>query len=200
MRDPDNIRQLISCGIDYIGFIFYEGSKRFVGKDFDINPICKIPAHIKKVGVFVDAPIVEVREIVKRNHLDLVQLHGNEDVQYCEELSTYVKIIKAFNIHDDFDFAACDAFKAHCSYFLFDTKTESHGGSGEKFDWNILKLYDNEKPFFLSGGISLPDIERIRQFENLNMHAVDVNSLFETAPAMKDINMVKVFVKRLNNI
>lgn len=200
MRDADNIRQLLSCNINYIGFIFFKESKRYVGSGFNINNITVVPSEIKKVGVFVNEPFDSVCEITERNSLNYIQLHGDESPQDCRRYyERGIKIIKAFGIHKAFDFGACDSYEQYCDFFLFDTQSSGYGGTGEKFDWKILEKYKSKKPFFLSGGISLHDALMLREREDLNIHAIDINSRFEISSGMKDINLIKVFLKRIKH-
>lgn len=198
MKYPQNINQLIELLPDYIGFIFYPKSKRYMA-DFTNPEVLKaIPDNIKKVGVFVNESVEGIRTAIEKFCLDVVQLHGNENPESCKKLKEFgFKIIKAFQVHEDFDFAQLDEYKDFCDYFLFDTQTPLYGGSGHKFDWQLLKKNDNEKPFFLSGGIGLEDVESIRNIKNLNIHAIDVNSKFEIEPALKNINQLKEFKTKL---
>lgn len=192
MRDRENIEALVALEPDYIGFIFYNKSKRFVGEHLDTTLLHSIKAN--KVGVFVNESLEVIEEQCKNFGIEVVQLHGDESPDFCKDIkSKGFKTIKAFSIDDDFDFNKLEAYKPYCDYFLFDTKGDNYGGTGKKFNWDLLKSYDNEKPLFLSGGISLGDIEEIKSLEGLNIHAIDINSKFEIAPGLKDINTIKIF-------
>ena len=153
MRDAENISELIKLKPDYMGFIFYEKSKRFVSN----FPEIEIPSEIKKVGVFVNETIDEVIEIAEEYELGAIQLHGNESPEYCEELKVLmirdVEIFKAFSVDDSFDFSITEAYQKMCDYLLFDTKGKEYGGNGVKFNWQVLDSYKGETPFLLSGGI-----------------------------------------------
>lgn len=197
MRDAGNIRSIAALQPDYMGFIFYERSKRFTGKDFTIPEIS--PA-IKKVGVFVNEKKEKILETVRKYNLYAVQLHGEESPEFCQELGSSVRIIKAFGISKKFDFSILGKYEKSCSCFLFDTKTEDYGGSGNAFDWSLLNNYKGRIPFFLSGGI---DLNHMKQIPNLksqtrlpdgqvsNLYAIDVNSKFEISPGIKDIEKIK---------
>ena len=187
----DNIKEIVEYAPDYLGFIFYEHSKRYVGHELVGARLNNIDPGIKKVGVFVNATEKVVLQKTDEYNLDLVQLHGDETPVFCKQLSRNVKIIKAFGVDEEFDFLRLNEYKSSIEYFLFDTKTLEHGGSGKQFDWNILEKYDNEIPFFLSGGIDINDIGSILQLNKLNIHAIDVNSKFEIRPGLKDINKIK---------
>ena len=187
----DNIKEVVEYSPDYLGFIFYEHSKRYVGQELDRARLNNIDSGIKKVGVFVNATEKEVLQKIDEYNLDFVQLHGDETPVFCKQLCRNVKIIKAFGVDEEFDFLRLNEYKSSIEYFLFDTKTLEHGGSGKQFDWNILEKYDNEIPFFLSGGIDINDIGSILQLNKLNIHAIDVNSKFEIRPGLKDINKIK---------
>lgn len=203
LKYKENIEQVAALRPDYMGFIFYTKSKRFVGEDF-VMPV--ISSDIKKVGVFVNADFDSVFHTVIKHKLDLIQLHGDEDAYYCEDMALHfsqnestkqVKIIKAFGVDENFDFDTLKPYEKQCDYFLFDTKTKEYGGSGQQFDWNILKKYNNAKPFFLSGGIGL---EEIKNIPKLNIHTIDVNSKFEIEPGLKDIELIeKLKIEILKN-
>lgn len=194
MKEKENIKQLADIQPDYIGFIFYPKSKRYIVNSLQPKVVQTIPTAIKKVGVFVNEPVENIEKMVKDYHLDFIQLHGDESSQFCKQLNRKgFQIIKAFQVHKNFDFNALDEYKEHCKYFLFDTQTPLYGGSGHKFDWQLLKNYNNEKPFFLSGGIDLDDADKILNIKKLNIHAIDINSKFEIKPGLKNIEKIKKF-------
>lgn len=196
MRDAQNIQELIRVSPDYMGFIFYPKSKRYIGEKNSIFD--DIPTKIKKIGVFVDEKPGEVKQKVRDYRLDFVQLHGSEPPEYCEDLTvSKINVIKAFQVGKKFDFSTILPYKPVCRYFLFDTKSNGHGGSGQKFDWKILQHYDNEKPFFLGGGIAPEDARIVKQLANLNIHAIDINSRFEIQPGVKDISKIKTFKQEI---
>ncbi len=194
MRDEKNIRQLVKLKPDYIGFIFYPESKRYIGDDFDMKILDVIPVKVKRVGVFVNELLENVINTAENFGLNYVQLHGTEPPEYCHELQELnIKVIKAFGISEDFDFEKLFSYDPCCDYFLFDTHSNQYGGTGLKFNWNLIYNYDYPKQFFLSGGIGLEDIHEIQKIDPSYLHAVDINSRFETAPGMKDILSVKKF-------
>ena len=193
MRDAANIRELELLDIDWMGFIFYPGSPRYVGRSLDY-----IPSKVKKIGVFVDQDLQIVREKAKQNKLDAIQLHGSEPPRYCIDLHEEgYKVIKSFGIDEDglIPLAQLDAYEGKCDYFLFDRKTTLHGGSGRKFDWSRLSDYQGDTPFLLSGGISPEDVEEIKSFVHPRFAGIDINSRFEIEPALKDIERIKKFIK-----
>jgi len=200
MRDSYNIANLCQLPINYIGFIFYAKSARFVGEEFD-NLITKsVPIHIKKVGVFVNATEKYILSKIKTYKLDAIQLHGNESPEFCQAfVNKNIETIKAFGFDESFDFNSLNAYQEVCDYFLFDTKAPSHGGTGLKFDWNILQKYNGTKAFFLSGGITNNDVDSIKQLQSLPIHCIDINSKFELSPAIKDIININNFVETLHN-
>jgi phosphoribosylanthranilate isomerase len=196
LTDPLNAREVAEAGADFIGFIFYKGSKRYVGDNPEFSLFTGIPGHVKKVGVFVNEEPEMVIGTVNKFELTAVQLHGEESAGYCSFLkATGTKVIKAFGIAPDFDFSRLSAYEQACDYFMFDTKTLHHGGSGIKFKWEILKDYHLEKPFFLSGGIGPEDISDIRVFNHRKFYAADINSCFESAPGIKDTARVRTFIQ-----
>lgn len=187
---------------DYLGFIFWKPSKRYFE---GVMP--SVPHSIKKVGVFVDERIVIIAEKVKKYGLVLIQLHGNESSAFCDQLKNEIpqlKIIKVFSIKDDFDFGQLKHFEDVCDFYLFDTKGKLPGGNGYAFDWKVLKDYPSTKPYFLSGGIGLEEIDSIKEFmkrpEAQFCHAVDVNSRFEDEPGLKNVEKLKEFKETLGHI
>ena len=197
MRDPENILEVSGLHPDYMGFIFYPGSKRAVGKDFKI--VADFPG-IKRVGVFVMESTATMLEQTRKHNLDFVQLHGDETPAQCQELgSGEVKVIKTFSVGPGFDFAIVEPYKEYVSFFLFDTKGEGYGGTGKQFDWNLLKEYDQQVPFFLSGGISPENIHEVAKLKGMNIHAVDVNSGVESAPGLKDVHQIEKLQRILLN-
>ena len=198
MRDTQNIREVISLSPDYMGFIFHENSPRHAGNQLDEALLKDFPKSIRKVGVFVNADPAEVKSKFSRFGLDYVQLHGEEPVEYVASLfAVGIKVIKAFGIGTSFDFAQLKPYHPYVDFFLFDTKGKSGGGTGRKFDWEILKNYDRQDPFFLSGGISPSDIRQLKS-SPYNIHAIDVNSKFELKPGLKDIAKLKQLKKIVN--
>lgn len=198
MRDESNIRELVKVHPDYIGFIFYSKSERFVGENFNLKVLDYLPESIYKVGVFVKASKDYILEKLNTFRLDLIQFHGGESPEFCRDLHDKgIPIIKVFSVNEEFDFNVINPFKAYCKYFMFDTECSTYGGSSMKYNWNIFNRYDNEKPFFLSGGIGLEDSDSIKELKNLNIHAVDINSRFEKEPGLKDISKIRKFIKNL---
>lgn len=185
MKDSDNIREIASLLPDYLGFIFWEKSARFFNGE-----IPEIPKSILKVGVFVDAGFDDIKSKIQHYKLDLVQLHGNETLEFCRKLKTLnIKIIKAFSINDEFDFEILKQYDSVCDYFLFDTKGKLPGGNGTTFDWELLEKYELEKQYFLSGGIGIEEVTKIKEFQKNKASefciAIDVNSKFESEPGIK---------------
>lgn len=200
MRDVDNVQELAELKPDYIGFIFYPESKRYVGDTLSDEVNAMIPTYIQKVGVFVDEPFEKLITQFEESMLDLVQLHGKELPEYCARLKRLgIPVIKVFNVGTGFCFEQVKAYEAYCDFFLFDTRGEAPGGNGEKFDWSVLSGYKGSVPFFLSGGISGNDVEEIRKFEHQAFHGVDVNSGFEDEPGLKNIAHLQQFFRELQS-
>lgn len=200
MRDSENIEQLLALQPDYMGFIFYGKSPRDAEDVLDQDLLRNFPKETKKVGVFVNADLDEVKQKVKTYNLDYVQLHGDESAEYVAELfAVGIKIIKVFSIGAAFDFDELNTYNPFVDFFLFDTKGKSRGGNGEVFNWEILKGYNQKVPFFLSGGIDLENIDSLREFGNMNIHAIDVNSRFELTPGLKDIKRIKKLTSSLRS-
>lgn len=192
MREAENIRQLLTLQPDYMGFIFYEKSSRFVGEELDEELLKSFPFTTRKVGVFVNSTASHILEMYKKYKLDYVQLHGEELPDFCKNLKHKgINVIKAFSIDVDFNFGKLQNYKPYCDFFLFDTKGEQRGGNGKSFDWSLLDKYDNEKPFFLAGGIDLENVHNALKITDLKIHSLDVNSKFEITPALKNIDMLE---------
>lgn len=193
MRDEQNIKDVAALQPDFIGFIFFGKSKRYVGEDFDAELLNHIPAETKKVGVFVDETSDEVLAISNQYHLDYAQLHGNESAEYCELLkSKGLGVIKAFAIDHSFDFLSLGDFEGKVDYFLFDTKAKGgHGGHGVSFDWTLLDQYKLDVPFLLAGGIYLDNLSDVKKLNFDMLVGVDVNSKFELRPAFKNLEMLR---------
>jgi len=200
MRDALNVSEIAEANPDFMGFIFYPGSVRYVGTDPDRTIFRSVPAGITKVGVFVNEDQEKINKLALEYNLEMVQLHGDETPGYCSQLkNTDFGIIKSFSIASDFDFESLIPYMTFCDYFLFDTKTRKHGGSGRKFNWNKLHDYKLDKPFFLSGGIDPDDVGIITSLVNKSLFAVDINSRFERSPGLKDSGRVKIFIDEIKN-
>jgi len=200
MKDPVNVKEISYAWPDYLGFIFWPGSPRYVGDHPPLSLFQNVPPDIVKAGVFVNENQENILDIAQRAGLGMIQLHGNESPEYCWGLmSSGLEIVKSFNIGENFDFDRIKSFLTCCDYFLFDEKSEKPGGSGRKFKWDQLTDYRLEKPFFLSGGIGPEDAGLIKEMDNNGLFAVDINSRFEISPGIKDVAMVKGFSAKLKN-
>ncbi|RZK16343.1 MAG: phosphoribosylanthranilate isomerase [Pedobacter sp.] len=201
MKFAANIAAVAGLQPDYLGFIFYDKSPRYIS-EVSAELIKYVPSEIKTVGVFVDEDLEIVKKKINLYQLKAVQLHGSETPEYCAELkATFnnLEVIKAFGVDEDFDFSTLDAYENVVDFFLFDTKTKSHGGSGKTFDWKILESYTLDKPYFLSGGIDLEHAEAISRIKDERLYALDINSRFETEPGVKDVERIKAFVAKLGD-
>jgi len=193
MRDADNIKAVAALNPDYLGFIFYDKSPRFVG-NLPAEALADIPSTINKVAVFVNESLENISTLVDKYNFDFIQLHGDETPDFCKAPRNEAIVIKAFGINSGFDFKQLNKYKNKVDLFLFDAKTESRGGSGQTFDWNILDKYDLEVPFFVSGGLGPDNIEVALKIDQPKFYGVDLNSKFEISPALKDIDKLeKVF-------
>jgi phosphoribosylanthranilate isomerase len=196
MRDVSNIISVGALKPDYMGFIFYRDSRRYVGEDFEIPK--GLPPGVRRVGVFVNDSTKSVLATARKYDLDFIQLHGGESVTQCEEVrSSGLKLIKAFGINAGTDLENLIPFKSKVDFFLFDATGKGFGGTGRTFDWDALARYDQEIPFFLSGGLSPENVENVSALRKMNLHALDVNSGVEISPGVKDIEKLRVFIKRI---
>lgn len=214
MREPENIRAVSELGIDLMGLIFWPESPRYVSSmpihagivpdmaNADVEKSMKV---VKTVGVFVDEMPQTVITHAYNYHLDYIQLHGNESPTYIDnlkrtlipEILPEVKIIKALSIAEADDVKRWREYDGQADMFLFDTKCKCKGGSGEQFDWSVLDLYDGNIPFLLSGGIGPDDAERIKQFHHPMCIGIDLNSKFEDAPALKNVDKLRNFINTI---
>lgn len=203
MKFPENIQEISNLEPDFLGFIFYENSVR----NYTESTIISMPKSIHKVGVFVNERQEKIINMIQKYDLNFIQLHGKETQSYCLELKSQlfknqldIKIIKSFSIDDYFIFQSLNEFQM-VDYFLFDTKGKFPGGNGTKFNWKILEKYHLEKPYFLSGGIGLNDIEDIKKIlktpASKHCFALDVNSQFEIEAGLKNIEKLQEFKTQL---
>jgi len=190
MRDVNNIAQVASFRPDYMGFIAYPGSPRYIGEEF-IMPTT-LPSGIRRVGVFVNEKTEMIVQKTSALGLDYVQLHGHETPDQCMRLKDEgLKIIKVFSVDDDFDFESTQLYTSSADYFLFDTKGRYFGGNAKTFNWELLKRYNQKVPFFLSGGLSPENIGFIANLKGMNLHALDINSGVEDSPGMKSTDKLR---------
>ena len=203
MRDIENINQLQELDIDFMGIIRYSKSKRFVD-DSQKEKVTQQTMNKGTVGVYVNETFENILKDVIPLQLDVIQLHGDEDSAFAKALLEIdIKIFKAFQITEDFDFNSIAEWEELAAqyvgklFFLFDTATPNYGGSGKKFNWSILDSYKGEVPFLLSGGISKDDVLIVKEFKHDMFLGVDLNSKFETAPGVKSIEEIKIFIEKL---
>lgn len=196
ITEMKQLQQLDGLNIDFAGLIFYKDSPRYIADKLSKKEVKGADFDLKKVGVFVNPEMIDVLDAIDDYGLDVVQLHGDESAEMCEDLSSEVEVIKAFRVTDgtDIDEMVAD-YDAVCDYYLFDTGglKETLGGTGKQFDWNILTKAKIEKPFFLSGGIGPDDAAKVKAFKHLDFFGVDINSRFETAPGVKDMAKILQF-------
>ena len=196
MREAENIREVEALCIDWMGFIFWPKSSRYVSE----RP-AYLPTRCKRVGVFVNEEVEQVKRIADDYALDFIQLHGSESPDYVRRLrmvcGNCITAIKAFNIATIEDLETTKAYEGIVDYFLFDTKGKCVGGNGEKFDWSVLDNYVDETPFLLSGGIGPDDAGRVKTFHHSKCIGIDLNSRFEVKPGMKDVTALARFLEEL---
>ena len=197
----EQLKQLDEIGVNYAGLIFYEQSARCIIDKLKADDVKNFPFALKKIGVFVNAEEEYILKQVENFGLNIVQLHGDETPVFCSQVSNHITVIKAFRItqtnEQNIDWMI-KPYEEYCDYYLFDTnRKNAYGGTGEKFDWKVLNENKINKPFFLSGGIGVNDIEKVKAFEHPFFYCVDVNSRVEIADGIKDINMVREIANEL---
>jgi phosphoribosylanthranilate isomerase len=198
MTSFEQLQKLDQLGVDFAGVIFYENSKRFVGDKLNARKSEIRSLQIRKVGVFVNAEIDNIKKEVKEYALSYVQLHGDESAEFCREVKDFVPVIKAIRINEESDLEKeLKVFEEVCDYLLFDTDSKQYGGTGKQFNWDRLKQPDINNPFFLSGGIGLEDINKVKNFHHPMLFAIDVNSRFESEPGIKDMGKAEQFMNAL---
>ena len=199
MRLADNIRRAERLDLDWMGFIFWSGSKRYVGER-----IAYVPEHVRPFGVFVNADLDEIVATVAANRLGGVQLHGAESVEFCHRLRELlpddVLMVKAIAVSDAVDAQSASAYDGVVDYLLFDTHCSGYGGSGCAFDWSALDSYTGRTPFLLSGGIGIDSVDTLHRFSHPRLAGVDINSRFELEPGVKDIDLVADFLNQINDL
>ena len=200
MREAKNLAEVGARQPDYLGFIFYPKSARYVGKDWDTSIINQVPKSIERVGVFVNEDIDFILSNCNKYSIKTVQLHGKENPRLCTQLQRKgFTVFKAFQVDNDTQLKEIEAYKGKCDYFLYDTKSKGLGGSGQKFNWEKLNELNTAGPFLLSGGITSKDANDIKALDLSNLKGVDINSKFEITPALKNITLLDEFINELRN-
>lgn len=195
MRQPDNIQQVEQTGLDWMGFICYPKSPRFIGESV-IPPT----PNVKRVGVFVNAGFYEIMDFAKRLNLHIIQLHGHESADLCEKIHAEgLLVMKAFQANTSDWKNQTEPYTPYCDYFLFDTPCSDYGGSGHSFQWNLLSGYNGSTPFLLSGGLRPESISALQNFSHPQWIGIDLNSGFEIAPGLKDAALIQSFITKLKN-
>ena len=206
MTSTEQVLQLDEMGVEFAGFIFYPKSPRYVYRFMPRPEIKKLKGKgINKVGVFVNAPVEEVLQTVDDCGLYLVQLHGDETPKYCEKIANYVTVVKAFRLREEDNIPwKIKDYQDIADMFLFDTEGAGYGGTGRKFNWELLKGLNIGKPFFLSGGIEPGDTDKLAAFAKepvaKDLFSIDVNSKFESLPGIKDMEKLKPFIASVKQI
>ena len=199
---PQQVNALDDLGITFAGFIFYPKSPRYMAMKIDAEKIRQIKGKIIKVGVFVNPTYEELMKTVDDYRLDMVQLHGDETPKFCDKIADYISVIKAFRLSDDDSLPhMTQSYTEVCDFFMFDTLGAGYGGTGKKFDWNMLEKSPPVKPYFLSGGIESGDEQKLSEFITTaageKLFAVDINTKFEIGPGVKDVNSIRKFAENL---
>jgi len=201
MKYPENIGQVALLKPDFLGFILYPQSSRYVDLVSIKDRLDGIDGKVKRVAVFVNEGIEKLVNTCTRYGLDYVQLHGDETPEYVAEVNNQgIGVIKAFSVSNSFDWNILGAYTASAQYFLFDTAGSTRGGTGKKFNWGLLRKYKEDRPFFLSGGIGPSDIEAIKNLQIPQLEGIDANSRLELKPGLKDVERVKKLLNQVKNV
>lgn len=198
MKYAANIALLSPLKPDFMGFIFYKKSPRYVHGLLPPAVVSDIPKPIKKTGVFVNATQEEILAMADLYQLDAIQLHGQESPTLCQDLKDlgYI-VLKAFHLKNENDMAATSPYEGACDFFLFDTPSSAHGGTGQKFSWQLLEAYQGTCPYFLSGGIGPDDAKTLKNLSTIQPMGIDINSRFEREPGLKNIGAIQTFIEQL---
>jgi phosphoribosylanthranilate isomerase len=200
MTDPENVQEVCKYRPDYMGFIFYHRSVRYVGSKPDPELFLAVPRGVRKTAVFVNEHYEKMIELTGKYGIEVLQLHGMESPETCRALRIHGKtVIKVFPGDQLENERLLSDYSGAADYFLFDTPVKSHGGSGRKFDWSALNRLSSDVSFFLSGGITRSDTELIKDIELPSFYAVDINSRFETEPGIKDPELVGDFINEIRD-
>lgn len=202
MTQLDQVRKLDELGVDFAGFIFYPKSPRYAARHIVGKELRKSKLRIGKVGVFVNSPYEDMMRTVDEYGLDMVQLHGDENPLQCELIANYVNVIKVFRLGEDDPISwIIRPFEDSCDMFLFDTMGVGYGGTGKKFNWDVLKPVTLDKLFFLSGGIEPGDAEKLKVFSQepvgKRLFSIDINSRFELSSGVKDLDKIAGFLEEI---
>jgi phosphoribosylanthranilate isomerase len=198
MRHADNISEVAALRPNWLGFIFYPSSQRYVGEDFVMPPL---PPDVARVGVFVGQSYGDIQRLVTRHNLQAVQLHGAESPDHSTDVRALgVTVIKAFSVHDHFNFEEVEPYHNRVDYFLFDTRGKTPGGTGMQFNWDLLEHYDQQTPFFLSGGLGLNELDQLHRLAGMNLAGVDLNSRLEDSPGLKNPEAVRLALVKISNL
>jgi len=193
----DNIKEIVFLSPDYLGFILYKDSPRGVLVEDCADLLSCVPPSIKTVAVIVDLSLESLKKLCEEVSFSAIQLHGEQPLQFVSECRDFFQgeIIKVFSVDSDFSFDACGDYEGLVDYFLFDTKSEVPGGSGNTFDWKKLSEYQGSTPYFLAGGIDQTHAQEIKELYSYlpTLFGVDINSKFEISPGIKSIEQVKRF-------
>ncbi len=201
MKSPANLKAVAQLSPNFLGFIFYPPSKRYMEQSLSPADVEHLPPTIQKVGVFVNESEEDIMKRVHRFCLDVVQLHGEESPTVCQRLQQQgISVWKVFHVGTTFNFDVLEAYIPHVDAFLFDTQGTQYGGNGVTFNWGILEEYPFDKPFWLSGGIRPADAEALRVLSFPQLLGVDINSGFENQPGEKNISLLQPFLQTLQNM
>lgn len=204
LTDMVNIEEIATLCPDYMGFVFYNQSPRYAGETLNEIQLQNLDTRVKKVGVFVDVMPRDVAEISRQYFLNAVQLHGDEAVSSVKEMARLlggIMIIKAFRIDSSFDFSTITPYEEWCSLFIFDTAGPGFGGTGEAFDWELLKGYRGSVPFLLAGGIGIENLDSALDFVNSHPagKGVDLSSAIEVKPGLKSVSRTRTAIQKVKN-
>lgn len=200
LRSLEQIESLNAMGVDYCGLIFFRASPRFAGDAGLADALLQCPLHCKLTGVFANEQEEVIIQTIRDYGLKAVQLCGTESPGFCDSMRIHAEVLKVFHLHDNFDFDQLEEYEQCCDYFLFDTKSQLHGGSGKKFNWDLLQYVNGKTPFFLSGGISPDDLETISKIQHPSFVGIDINSRFEISPGIKNISVIQKFYDQIKQL
>ena len=196
IKSTANVEMISKTDVEMVGLNFYPPSSRYIDPSIPPSRFDKLGDTQLRVGVFVNETIEVIRKLADDYKLDYIQLHGDEDNDFCKAVAKEFKVIKVVRVDEQTDWQSMSDFD-FVDYMLFDTATINYGGSGKKFDWSILHRYSGDIPFLLSGGIGPGDAEAVSAIDHPKFVGIDINSKFESSPAEKDENLLLPFLNKV---
>jgi phosphoribosylanthranilate isomerase len=200
--EENSLKVAIANKCDFLGFVFYDKSPRYITPEAAARIAALVPPSIAKAAVLVDPSEEFLQEITQKFHPDFFQFHGNETPDFLKKVSQkfpQIKIIKAVRISSREDLEQTKNFEDCVDFLMLDSKIKGElGGSGKSFDWTILQNFHSKKPWFLSGGLNVNNIEEALKISGATM--IDVSSGIEEIRGKKSPKLINEFMKKIRDL